>query len=73
MSGSPCFHCPDRKPGTKDSLSCHATCEKYAAYWNERRAENAARLKHMKSFDFTIDGMRKAKKYQRALSTKKTK
>lgn len=66
MSSSPCLHCPDRTPGTKDHPGCHATCEKYIAYWNGRQAENADKLKKMKSFDLTIDGVRKARKYQRA-------
>ena len=42
MITNPCVRCPDRKPGTKDSPSCHADCKLYLEFRQLRVEEREA-------------------------------
>ena len=48
MNNSPCKNCPDRKPATADTVSCHAECEKDKAYAESRRVNSETKLAQLR-------------------------
>lgn len=42
---NPCHRCQDRRPATRETLSCHADLPRYAAFAAEREKIRAARDK----------------------------
>lgn len=52
----PCKNCPDRV------LLCHATCEKYLAYSENRNTIRQNRAKHNKVLESLIDTKTKKKR-----------
>ncbi len=45
MNNCPCRNCKTRVPATKETLSCHATCSRYAEYQEGRKKEYERRRK----------------------------
>ena len=59
---APCYQCPDRRAATATAPSCHATCEKYAAYAAEREEKHHYHPDPSK--DASCDALRKRVKYR---------
>lgn len=53
MANSPCYKCEER------TSICHAHCERYIAYYNERRKMNEERHKEIYMSDYIFDTKRK--------------
>lgn len=51
--------CPDRKPGSKEGPSCHATCKKYKAFAEERKAAYKKTLDEGQLKDYYLKEVRK--------------
>lgn len=69
LAHNPCHGCADRRPGSPDRPSCHADCERRAAWLAQQAAEKAA-VKAAKdaerpALEFIGDGHRKAVKAMR--------
>ena len=69
LAHNPCHGCPDRRPVSPAGPSCHADCERRAA-WLAQQAELKAAVKAAKeaerpALEFIGDGHRRAMKAMR--------
>ena len=60
MANSPCYKCEER------TSICHAHCERYIAYYNERRRMNEEKHKENHMSDYIFDTKRKRRIKRRA-------
>lgn len=51
--------CPDRRAGSEEAPSCHATCKKYKDFAEERKAEYKKTLQESDLKDYQFKEIRK--------------
>ena len=63
---NPCKDCADRRPATKDTPSCHADCERYAAWKSEHEAGRAELRKYYNgdAIAVVVEAIKQSKRIQ---------
>lgn len=66
----PCKGCRERRAATKTTLSCHADCERYRAFWDENRRRDQEKLRELDLNGMKIEGMLREDRITRRIKGK---